>query len=200
MFSLSRSHTETLNTRSRALDLMYYIVTNNLNIIKELKLVNSANVNEFIELTNNMTALHYAAQLPDDAIEKYLLSLGANPNIKNKYNQDVYDISIKFNKRSLFDAKIQSVQVEVRDLKSENLILKKRTRDTEDTISYLNESCNNYKNKVQKLTNENKILQSNLDEIKIKNSIILKDLGNSNLKNSKLETVIDNFIDNNKKK
>ena len=147
-----------------------------------------------------MTALHYAAQLHGDTeIEKFLLSLGGNPSIKNKYNQDAYDISMRSNKRSLFDHKISFLQKENKDLSATITTLGKRYRETEENIIYLTSSCNNYKEKYQKIENDNKLLYRENNDIKIQNSVLNKDLATKDIKITKLSKVVDNFVVNNKK-
>ena len=179
---------------------MYNIVTNKLQNIKELKLIDTTNINKIIDSTNAMTALHYAAQLSDGEIERYLLTIGGNPAIKNKYGKDAYDISITFNKRILFDIKIQKLQAEKTDLKTEIENLKKRSNDQADMIEYANAACQNYKNKWQKNSLENNFLNIELNSQKATNALLSKEIINKDAKIEKFDATIENFIKNNKKK
>ena len=174
MFTITQTHRQTEN--KRCLDLIYSITTNNLSEVR--KLVTEQNVNNVIEFDLKMTALHYAAtQLRlDSDIEKFLLSLGGNPNIKNVYNQDSYDISMKCNRRSLFDHKISSLQKENKDLSATITTLGKRNRETEEHNIFLSTSCNNYKEKHQKLEHDNKLLYREISDVKIQNSTLTRDL------------------------
>ena len=196
---MGTSRTIVFNEDKRCLDLMYNIVTNNLQTIKDLHLVDNTNSNKIIDSTNNMTAIHYAAQLSDSSIELYLLALGANPSIKNKYGSDAFDISIKFNKRLLFDNKIQKLQTENKDLIDETINLRKRNKEQSVITDYANESCQNYKLKNQKINAENNFLTTELGSQKVKNTLLMKEIINKDAKIAKLDATIENFLIKNKK-
>ena len=83
-------------------EIMFAILTSNLKEVK--RLVNAPNVNNLIDNTNNYTALHHAVRVKgnNDIIE-YLMSIGANPKIKQNEGKDSIDLSIEANYRFLID-------------------------------------------------------------------------------------------------
>ena len=216
---INRTETYQITEKQRCLDLIMSIVTNKISEIK--KLVNESNVNNIIEYDTRMTALHYAAQSHyngvDVEIEKYLLSIGANPNIKNRYNQDAYDISLKSNKRSLFDHGIKELKEENKTLTT---TLGKRIREADDKsnllsdkITLLNEkntfltkTCDNYKQSISELKDRNKKLESDIKStntentnLKSQNYELRIESNAKDVKIAGLSITVDNFIVGNRK-
>ena len=66
--------------------ILFYIVTGNL--VELRKLINNSNIDSIIDKKNNYTSLHYAVKLPNNNIVEYLMSCGANPNIKQNEGKD----------------------------------------------------------------------------------------------------------------
>ncbi len=138
--------------------IIFAVVTGNLRQVREL--VNSSNVNNVIDNVNGYTALHHAVRLPGNDIVEYLMSIGANPDLKQKEGKDSIDLSIEVNKRFLVnkviakasegldeayskldDAKynLRSVERKNAELTEENTYLKKINQEQLGRIEQLKE-------------------------------------------------------------
>lgn len=148
--------------------ILFAVVTGNLRQVREL--VNSSNVNNIIDNVNGYTALHHAVKLPGNDIVEYLMSCGANPDLKQKEGKDSVDLSIEANKRFLVnkviakasegldeayskldDAKynLRSVERKNAELIEENTYLKKLNQEQLGKIEELKEENNLVKRKYQ---------------------------------------------------
>ena len=115
-------------------DLIMSIALGDINKVK--KLINSDNVNNVIQNKNKHTALHFAVVLHNPEIVKYLLSVGADPKIKNIEDKDSIDLSSSVNKRHIFDYLIESKDAEIQKLKNEIYLYKDQIVDLNDTVKY----------------------------------------------------------------
>jgi len=154
--------------------IIFYIVTGNLMELR--KLINTTNIDIIIDTKNNYTALHYAVKLPNNNIVEYLMSCGANPNIKQNEGKDAIDLSIETNKRYLIDNLLKKNDVELDQLYSKfddtqykNRTLERTNADLKQTNEYLNKSTDQYVNKIEELKEENVKLKD--DNVKLKRKI-----------------------------
>jgi ankyrin repeat protein len=96
-------------------DIMFAVLTSNLQEVR--RLVNSSNSNNIIDTINNYTALHHAVRIRgNDKIIEYLLSVGANPRLKQTEGKDAIDLSIEANYRFLIDKMINKNEAELDEI------------------------------------------------------------------------------------
>lgn len=79
---------------SRGNLLFYASECNNLKMVKYLVEEEMVDINIIVD-KYNYTALMYAVCNGNYETVEYLIENGANPNLKNKYNETVYDMAIK---------------------------------------------------------------------------------------------------------
>jgi len=195
----SRTYTISNTELGRSKDLMYYVITNNLQKIKEMNLVTRTNVNNIIDTINKSTALHYSLQLADSQIANYLLQLGADPASVNSFGQSSFDLSIVNHKKCIYDYVIMIKNEKISDLTEDCTQLKKKLKVEQESKEFLLKSVDNYRINI-------KDLQS--DIVKTNNSNELLNIENNSLKDQnitlkrkviKLNESIDGFLNNNKK-
>jgi len=140
-------------------NIIFAVVTGNISEVRAL--VNAGNVNSVIDNKNRYTALHYAVKLPNNEIVEYLMSIGANPNIKQNEDKDAIDLSIESNKRYLIDRLIKSNSTEVGILTTRCDDLSYRVRNLEKTNTelkatndYLQKSNGEYIARIEKLNTD----------------------------------------------
>lgn len=151
-------------------DIMFAVLTSNLQEVK--RLVNSSNSNDIIDTTNNYTALHHAVRTRgNDKIIEYLLSVGANPIIKQNEGKDAIDLSIEANYRFLIDKMINKNEAELDELyvkyDSANYEYKNIKRKNDELVeenNYLKKSQSQYIEKIEELKSENTGLKRKYDE------------------------------------
>ena len=158
-------------------EILFLIVTNNLN--KLIKTVNKDNVNNIIDRTNNYTALHYAIKQPNQEIVKYLLSIGANPNLKQKEGKDCYDLAIQCHHRFIFDYDKKLHENTLDKVYDKLDAANYKIRTLEDDKKYLNKSIDEYQVKVEKISKE--LCEKKKECIKIKRNLEETELAFSNL-------------------
>ena len=123
---------------------LFAIITSNLAEVK--RLVNLNNSNDIIDIKNNFTALHHAVRIKgNDEIIEYLMSIGANPKLKQNENKDAIDLAIDSNYRFLIDKLLNINEVELNTI-----------HDKLDTI--------NYEHKKLKIKNEELVEENGLAE------------------------------------
>ena len=154
--------------------ILFYIVTGNH--VELRKLINSTNINNVIDIKNNYTALHYAVKLPNNNIVEYLMSCGANPDIKQNEGKDAVDLSIESNKRYLIDivlkknnAEIDQLYSKFDDIHYKNKTLERTNAELKEKNEWLNKSSDQYVNKIDMLKEENVKLKD--DNVKLKRKI-----------------------------
>ena len=142
---------ETLNN-----NIIFAVVTGGIQEVRTL--INASNVNTIIDNKNRYTALHYAVKLPSSEIVEYLMSIGANPNIKQNEDKDAIDLSIESNKRYLIDRLIKNNSAEVGilttrcdDLTYRVKNLEKTNTELKTTNDYLQKSNGEYVKRIEKL-------------------------------------------------
>jgi ankyrin repeat protein len=171
--------TSTINNKSED-DIIFAIVTHNITNLK--RLVNSDNVNKIIDNKNKYTALHHAVRIKknDDIIE-YLLSIGANPKLKQDEGKDAIDLAIEANYRFLIDKLFIDKENEL-DLifnKFDNSnykikILENKNQELVKTNEYLTKSNTQYANKIEELKIENTGLKRKYEDSEKAFSNLLK--------------------------
>lgn len=143
-------------------EIMFAVLTSNLQEVR--RLVNVSNVNNIIDTTNNYTALHHAVRIRgNNLIIEYLMSIGANPKIKQGEGKDCIDLAIESNYRYLIDKLLKEKDVEL-----------DKIYDKFDTINY---KCKNLERKNAVLVEENEYLKKSssqyvekIESLKIENS------------------------------
>jgi FtsZ-binding cell division protein ZapB len=151
-------------------DIMFAILTSNLQEVR--RLVNSSNSNVIIDTTNNYTALHHAVRTRgNDKIIEYLLSIGANPRLKQNESKDAIDLSIEANYRFLIDkminkndAELDEIYEKLGSVNYEYKNIKRKNDELEEENNYLKKSQSQYVEKIEKLKNENISLKRKFDE------------------------------------
>lgn len=151
-------------------DIMYAVITSNLQEVR--RLVDSYNSNNIIDTTNNYTALHHAVRIRgNDKIIEYLLSVGANPQLKQIEGKDAIDLSIEANYRFLIDKIINKKEAELDDIytkfdtvNSEYKNTKRKNNELIEENNYLKKSQSQYIEKIEELRVENSSLKRKYDD------------------------------------
>ena len=141
-----------------------------LDIVK--KLINQYNSNDIIIGEEKLTALHYAVQCKKNiSIIEYLMSVGANPRLKQIEGKDAIDLAIQSNYRVFIDKIINSRERELDDIyaKFDNVNyeykdLKRKYTDKTEENNYLLRCNESYVNKINDLGSENKILKNKFND------------------------------------
>ena len=173
------------NEIKRSNDLIFHIVTNNFNKIKEL--VNKQNVNKIIDESNKYTALHYSLQVPDPKITNYLLELGANPLIKNSSEQTSYDLALVLNRKCIYQFDIKNLNKKIQDLEYINRDIEQKSQQKSESILYLSKSIDNFREQIKKLEKEIILMESDNHQLKEMNTRLKR-------KNEELNDSIDGLI------
>lgn len=174
--------TSTIQVKNSETDdeIIFAVVTGN--IITVRRLVNSTNVNKIIDKKNNYTALHHAVRIKkNDQIVEYLLSCGANPNLKQDEGKDAVDLTIESNYRYLIDKMLKDKDNEIDNLytKFDNVNykvkeLERTNQELTKTNEYLSKSSGQYVTKIDELKTENSNLKRKLDDSEKAFSNLLK--------------------------
>lgn len=169
--STTRTNSSTNSNRnSSSNEIMFTVLTSNLQEVRLL--VNSSNVNDIIDTTNNYTALHHAVRIRgnNDVIE-YLMSIGANPKLKQDEGKDCIDLAIEANYRYLIDRLIKEKDIELDKIYDKfdtiNYQYKDLERKNEKLVEeneYLKKSTSQYVEKIETLKTENTGLKRKYDE------------------------------------
>ena len=212
MSYFGRSSAVSLDTRSVNDSIIYYIVTNNMVEIR--KLVKKDNVNIVIDSKNKYTALHYAVMTRNADMIRYFFQLDAEPTIKNGEGQDAFEMSIRYQIKTLFDEEfadknktIKELQTTINQNNSKIELLEKRIVHERGTMEILQNklttyvsSSAEYKSKYDTLlikSNDTarELKQLNFDYTELKKS-------NDTLKRKYVEQdiIVNNLLDANKKK
>lgn len=172
--SSNQNLTSGINTRTTQLtektDIMYAVLTSNLQEVK--RLVNSYNSNDIIDTLNNYTALHHAVRIKaNDKIIEYLMSVGANPKLKQNENKDAIDLSIESNNKYLIDKLINENKIELDKIKfkynalnNEYKMSETKNKILEDENKYLKNSQSQNINRIEELKTENVNLKRKYDD------------------------------------
>ena len=195
----SRTCTITNSELKRSTDLMYYLMTNNLAKIKQLNLINKSNVDNIIDELNQATSLHYSLQLQDHTITNYLLELNADPYKKNGMNKDSFQISLDFHKRCIFDHIIKKKETIISELNDESIHLRKKLKLETDSNNFLSKSVDSYRNKINNLDIEIKIINDKNNILTIENNNLNDNNKTLKRKVDRLNESLDGFLNSNKK-
>ena len=149
---------------------MFAVLTSNLQEVR--RLVNTTNSNNIIDTTNNYTALHHAVRTRgNDKIIEYLISVGANPRLKQNENKDAIDLSIEANYRFLIDKMINKNEAELDEIYAkydsvnyEYKNIKNKNKELMEENTYLKKSQSKYIEKIEELRTENIGLKRKYDE------------------------------------
>lgn len=177
-------HKNTNSTNSIYDDILYGIVTNKLKLVQTL--VNSSNVNDIIDSTNNYTSLHYAVKTKQNSdIVEYLMKCGANPKIKQNEGKNAIDLAIEFNYKYLIERIINEKDNELdklyikyddlyykaknlertnKELENTNIELRNINIELRNTNENLIKSANQYIEKIDSLEVEKSNWKRKFDE------------------------------------
>ena len=142
-------------------NIIYCISIGKLDKLKEL--INNFNVNDIIdEDYYNMTALHYAVSTNYSDIVKYLINCGANPLLKNKDKKTCYDLAKKCNIKYLYNHLLEIKDNTINQLTDSIFVLQKDIESLKEKNTYLENSNNQYCNKIEIVTNKLETITSDL--------------------------------------
>ena len=211
---MSRIYTLGRTTTSNDSDnqIIYSIVTNNIGEFK--KLINKDNVNKIIDTKNKYTALHYAIQMRNEEMIRYLFQLDAEPSIKNNEGEDAIAMSIRYQIRTLIDSELFDKDTIIKSQQNSINISNDRIKFLESTINIQKENVFDLKTKLSNTNKENSILKSKNETLANDNESLKKTINEKTLnyetlekshntlkrKYQEQETIIDNLLDGNKKK
>ena len=151
-------------------EIMFAVLTSNVQEVR--RLVNGSNINDIIDTTNNYTAIHHAVRIRgNDKIIEYLLSIGANPRLKQSEGKDAIDLSIESNYRFLIDKMINKNESELNEIYTkfdsvnyEYKNIKRKNDELVEENNYLKKSQSQYIEKIEELKVENSSLKRKNDE------------------------------------
>lgn len=169
--STTRTNSSTNSSRNSSNnEIMFAVLTSNPQEVR--RLVNSSNVNDIIDTTNNYTALHHAVRIRgNNAVIEYLMSIGANPKLEQNEGKDCIDLAIEANYRYLIDRLIKEKDIELDKIYDKfdaiNYQYKDLERKNEKLVEendYLKKSTSQYVEKIETLKTENAGLKRKYDE------------------------------------
>lgn len=169
--STTRTNSSTNSSRnSSSNEIMFAVLTSNPQEVRQL--VNSSNVNDIIDTTNNYTALHHAVRIRgNNAVVEYLMSIGANPKLKQGEGKDCIDLAIEANYRYLIDKLLKEKDIELDKIYDkydtvnyEYQNLEKKNTALVEENEYLKKSTSQYVEKIETLKTENAGLKRKYDE------------------------------------
>jgi len=170
-------------SKSEITDILYNISIDNLNELKTL--INEGNVNNIIDSKNGYTALHYAIKLNHDKIIDFLLNMGANPTIKNYDKQDCFDLSLRYQSKSLINYEINDKKVINNELQKTVSSLERKISNLETNNKYLVKSVDDANIKIGILKDEVSSLKK--DNTTLKTNIARTTIDNDNLRTTKIK-------------
>lgn len=195
----SRTTTGLSQESTRNNNLLYYIAINDIDSIRRQNLVNRDNVNNLLLADIGNTALHQALIHSDGVIARYLLDLGANPDIKNSRGQTAFDVSMDLHKRYVFDYVISKKNERVKDLEDEVNKIKNSLEKESKARQFIAESLENFRTRVETLTTTNNLLQVEKKDLQMKNEELTSQNNRLKRKVKDLDETIEGFITKNKK-
>jgi ankyrin repeat protein len=195
----SRTITITNSELKRKHDLMYYVITNNLDKIKQLNLVSTINVDNCIDTINGSTALQYSIQHSDNLITNYLLELGADPYKKNSLGKNSFQLSLDYHKICIFDYIIKKKDDDIKQINEDCIQLKKKLKVETESKDYLTNSIDNYRKNINNLQNDIKIINGKNEKLETINNELKEENRILKRKNDKLNESVNQFLNLNKK-
>lgn len=180
-FTSTRTNSSINSSRnSSSNEIMFAVLTSNLQEV--MRFVNSSNVNNIIDTINNYTALHHAVRIRgNNSIIEYLMSIGANPKLKQGEGKDCIDLAIEANYRYLIDKLLKEKDVELDKIynKFDNVNSEYKKLQTTNAVlveenNYLKKSSSQYVEKIELLKTENAGLKRKYDESEKAFSNLLK--------------------------
>lgn len=168
--ALYRSNTIRKNVNNTKNQILYAILVRDRVRVGEL--VNNANVNNIIDDVNDYTALHHAVRIRgNDSIIKYLISIGANPKLKQNENKDAIDLSIEANYRFLIDELLKDINVELDNIydKFDNIkhdkgVLETQNKNLTEENTYLKKISTQNTEKISLLKTDNEKLKRKFED------------------------------------
>lgn len=168
--ALYRSNTIRKNVNNTKNQILYAILVRDRVRVEEL--VNNSNVNNIIDDVNDYTALHHAVRIRgNDSIIKYLISIGANPKLKQNENKDAIDLSIEANYRFLIDELLKDINVELDNIydKFDNIkhdkgVLEIQNKNLTEENTYLKKISTQNTEKISSLKTDNEKLKRKFED------------------------------------
>ena len=189
----SRTRTLSQTSTIKGSDIIYCMSIDDLKGLKNL--VTDSNVNQIIDTKNKYTALHYAIRFNNESMIDYLLSIGANPSLKTIDNQNSFDLSLKYQTKTVYEHEIKDLKLNVSELKGTVSALERKIENSAVNTKYLVKSIDDLVLKNNNLKYDfSEIKKDNLS-LKSRNSSLLKE--NSSLLDTKSR--LENIRDDNKK-
>ena len=142
------------------------IATDKINDLK--RYVNKENVNKIIDTKNRFTALHYAIQMRNEQMIKYLLSLDAEPKIKNGNGQDAFDMSLTFQMRTVIDCELAEKESDIKTHQQTINSITSKLSVTEKNVEYLQSTINKSNTEMRIVKNETEQLRNTLSNNKLR--------------------------------
>jgi archaellum component FlaC len=162
----TRTYTVSANSVGSSNDsIIYAIVTNNISELK--KLITKDNVNKVIDNKNRYTSLHYAIQMRNEEMIRYLINLDAEPSIKNIENQDAFDMSIRYQVRALIDAELFEKNSTIKSQQQTIGTINDKVKTLEKHITFLETTQNKLGSEVGILKTENTQSKALLSDLKV---------------------------------
>jgi len=151
-------------------EIMFAVLTSNTQEVR--RLVNSSNINDIIDTTNNYTALHHAVRIRgNNNVIEYLMSIGGNPKLKQDEGKDCIDLAIEANYRYLIDKLLKEKDIELDKIYDKYDTINYQYKDLErkneklvEENTYLKKSTSQYVEKIETLKTENAGLKRKYDE------------------------------------
>jgi septal ring factor EnvC (AmiA/AmiB activator) len=190
--------TSSASDRSKQRDTIFAISTDDYQALTTL--VNEYNVNQVIDTKNGYTALHYAIRANNDKMIEFLLKLGANPLAKTNTNQDAFDLSLKYQTKTVISHAINGKSTEIDNQKKTISALERKINDLEINSNYLERSVKDLgtkqtqlKSEIKDLQTRNNTLESKNSQLTAENTTLRKDLENVTNDREKLKRKYDSL-------
>ena len=163
-----------IRTRVLTTDILYSISTDNYDDL--YKLINEANVNNIIDKKNGFTALHYAIKFNNDKMIHLLLSMGADPEMKTLDGQNSFDLSLKYQTKSVINYSLTEKNEINNELKKVIKSLERKNVEVESNNKYLLKSVDEGTYKLNTLKTEINTLKFANTGLRTENCYLKKDL------------------------
>ena len=159
--------------------IIFSIVTDNINELK--KYVTDSNVNKIIDNKNGFTALHYAIKHGNKEIITFLMTLNPNTELKTLNGDDIYDLSLKYHNRIIFDIINKKKDDRINSLEKDVFRLNDDNKYKDTRITYLTKSIDQTYAKNQDLNKKVIDSEKEIKDLKKKNENMSLELNNTQL-------------------
>ena len=175
----------TLETNRIIGDIIYLIDIDDYDEL--VNIIKNKNINKIINNVNGYSILHYAIMRGRDKIIKYLLMNNASPYTRTLDGLDAFDLSLKYNNKTLINYELEKNKNLVSDLNKSILSHEKKINSLEMNNKYLEKANEEYLNKYN-LINKNLVIETkDKESLKRKFDDMEEKHENLELKYNKLE-------------